>query len=226
MSDHPHSLSEIHAIMDKVAQHQSKAAPVSSSDLLVEEVLSMYQKQGIEADRSLVEQMVNASPRSQDEASNAVAIVPKPSLFDFGWDRPRTVNQWTSGLNRMTAVYARWRTATNSLSSVAFCAWLGMMFFTLPPWLDHPWIFAGVCMVLAPMLENVVHRQGKRKAKWEITPSARPKQRDRWKASPAAQAYLAAVLESQIPLLKADLIHIRTRVKHDEALNQVRQAQT
>jgi hypothetical protein len=210
MASDPRDLAPLHAVMDEVTALQAQRPHPTDPAELTQQVTQMYAHLGMDVDPALIAQAV--ATRTADARPDA----PR-AAFDFGWDRPVSPTDWEKKLSRRQRRTAFLASCLNASSSVAFFCWLWMVLGTVPPVLDHPWLFAFGCMGAGSVLETLLLQRRKADQQWTL---AKPKSRkrhdwQRWKNSPRAQAYLAAVVTSQVPLLRADVAQLHARVEQD-----------
>jgi hypothetical protein len=212
-------LTDVHAIMDDVDALVAAKEMSPDTAALTRQVMDTYRNLGVDVDPELVAQAVQAR-------TTTAMCVPQttPVAFDFGWDRPRTFGAWQTRLSRRQRVTQGWAKFLNTSSSVAFFCWLWIMLGGVPRAFDHPWLFAFACMGAGSVIEGYI--QGRRHEDKRLDLVSRQPSRKTvisWQHSPRAQAYLEAMVASDVPLLKADVARLKERAQHDARMVQVRQ---
>lgn len=216
-SSDPKKLSDVHAIMDEVDALQAQRSLRRDPDELIRQVTDTYRNLGVDVDPALISQAV--AVRMGDTHPAPFITVP----FDFGWKRPAHPHAWQTQLRRRARVTSAMKLTLGWGSSVAFWAWLWIIFGTVPDWADHPWLFAFACMGAGSVLETMIKHRKKRDRQLEnakVRP--RSKQMARWQASDRARDHLAQVVISQVPLLKADVAQLDRLAAHDAEMTLVK----
>lgn len=216
-----HPLPVVHAVMDEVDALQASQGQREPADL-INQVEHTYRDLGIPVDRDLIEQAVAA--RAAPKEASVPVLMPDPSaaLFDFGWDRPATASLWARACARRRQLRNGMAAFLKGASSVAFFVWCWMVFVSVPPALDHPWLFAFACMGLGSAMKHEIARRKQRDQQWEAAKIKGRRRMAKWQASDQVQRYLKAMQEQgDVPLLWGDVNRLDSMAEHDAQMAKV-----